>query len=155
VALHAKKSSGARGSKDMGKVRCFACQKTSHYASKCPNKKKKKESEVAATTSIEMDALAEKFDDEFSQVAALSSSSRLAEFEESGAWVVDNGSSHHMTRMRSTFIIVSETGSDFHVKNGAHTRHAVKGVGCVRFQQESGVSLEVDEVMYVPKLKVN
>jgi hypothetical protein len=49
VALHAKKSSGARGSKDMGKVRCFACHKTSHYASKCPNKKKKKESEVAAT----------------------------------------------------------------------------------------------------------
>jgi hypothetical protein len=79
----------------------------------------------------------------------------LAEFEESGAWFVDNGSSHHMTRMRSTFIIVSETGSDFHVKNGAHTRHAAKGVGCVRFQQESGVSLEVDEVMYVPKLKVN
>jgi hypothetical protein len=31
----------------------------------------------------------------------------------------------------------------------------VKGVGCVRFQQESGVSLEVDEVMYVPELKVN
>jgi hypothetical protein len=33
--------------------------------------------------------------------------------------------------------------------------HAVKGVGCVRFQLESGGSLEVDEVMFVPELRVN
>jgi hypothetical protein len=33
--------------------------------------------------------------------------------------------------------------------------HAVKGVGCVRFQLESGGSLEVDEVLFVPELKVN
>jgi hypothetical protein len=49
VALHAKKSSGVRGSRDIGKVRCFACHKTGHYASKCPNKEE--ESEVEATTS--------------------------------------------------------------------------------------------------------
>jgi hypothetical protein len=36
-----------------------------------------------------------------------------------------------------------------------NTMHAVKGVGCVRFQLESGGSLEVDEVMFVPELKVN
>jgi hypothetical protein len=41
------------------------------------------------------------------------------------------------------------------VKSGVCTRYAVKGVGCVRFQLEPGVSLEVDEVMYVPELKVN
>jgi hypothetical protein len=60
-----------------------------------------------------------------------------------------------MTRMRSVFLSVSETGSDCHVKSGVCTRHAVKGVGCVRFQLESRVSLEVDEVMYVPELRVN
>jgi hypothetical protein len=135
VALHAKKSSGARGSRDMGKVRCFACHKTGHYASKCPNKKKnkKKESEVAATTSTEMDAFAEKFKDEFSLVATLSSSSRLAEFEDSRAWFVDSGSSRQMTGMRSVFLSVLETDSDCHVKNGVRTRHAVKRVGCVIF----------------------
>jgi hypothetical protein len=152
VAPHAKKSSGAKGSSDMGKVRCFACHKIGHYASKCPNKK---ESKVAATTSTEMDAFVEKFEDGFSLIATLSSNSRLAEFEDSGAWFVDSGSSRHMTEMRLVFLSVSKTGSNCHVKNGARTRHAVKGVGCVRFQLESGVSLEVDEVMYVPELKVN
>jgi hypothetical protein len=67
-----------------------------------------------------------------------------------GQWVISP-----YDRMRSVFLSVSETGSDCHVKNGARTRHAVKGVGCVKFQLESRVSLEVDEVMYVPELKVN
>jgi hypothetical protein len=57
--------------------------------------------------------------------------------------------------MRLVFLIVSETGSYLHVQSGASTMHAVKGVGCVRFQLDLGGSLEVDEVMFVPVLKVN
>jgi hypothetical protein len=117
VALHTKKSNGSRGSRDMGKVRCFACHKTSHYANKCPNKK---ESEVAATSSNEMDAFAEKFEDEFSLVATLSNNNRLAKFEDNGTWFVDSGSYRHMTGMMLVLLSVLETGSDCHVKNGAH-----------------------------------
>ena len=111
------------GSRDMGKVKWFASHKTGHYAihllaNHCPNKKNK-EAEVATTTSTEMDAFAEKFEDEFSLVATLSSSCRFAEFEDSGAWFVDSGSSCHMARIRSVFLSVSEMGSDYHVKNGA------------------------------------
>jgi hypothetical protein len=36
-----------------------------------------------------------------------------------------------------------------------HTMHAGKGVGCVRFQLESGVSLEVAGVMYASGMNVN
>jgi hypothetical protein len=115
VALHAKKGSG-RGSRDMSKVKRFACHKTNHYASQCPNK---------------MDDFAEKFE-EFSLVTFLSSSS-VAGYEDIGAWFVDNGSSRHMTGMRSMFLSVLETNSDLHVRSGASTMHTVKGVGCVRF----------------------
>lgn len=33
------------------------------------------------------------------------------------------------------FLSVSEMGSNLHVGSGASTMHAVKGVGCVRFQR--------------------
>jgi hypothetical protein len=36
-----------------------------HYASQCPNKKKKKEAQVATTTSTEIDEFVEKFEEEF------------------------------------------------------------------------------------------
>jgi hypothetical protein len=60
-----------------------------------------------------------------------------------------------MMGMRSVFLSVSKTSSYYHVKSGVHTRYAVKGVECVRFKLELGVSLEVDEVIYVLELKVN
>jgi hypothetical protein len=74
----------------------------------------------------------EKFEEEFSLVVSLWSSS-VAKLEDIGAWFVDNGSSRHMTGMRSVFCSVSAMGSDLHVSSGASTMHAVKGVGCVRF----------------------
>jgi hypothetical protein len=39
-----------------------------------------------------------------------------------------------MTRIWSMFLSVSEKDSDYYVKSGVRTMHAVKGVGCVRFQ---------------------
>jgi hypothetical protein len=60
-----------------------------------------------------------------------------------------------MIGMRSMFLSVSETGSDFHVGSASSTMNAVKGVGCVRFQLESGCSLEVAKVLFVPELKVS
>jgi hypothetical protein len=116
--------------------------------------KKKKEAWVAASASSEIDDFAEKFAEEFSLVSFLSNRS-IAGYEDIGVWIVDSGSSRHMTGMRSMFLSVLETGSNLHVKNGASTMHAVKGVGCVRFQLESGGSLEVAKMLFVPEMKVN
>jgi hypothetical protein len=63
--------------------------------------------------------------------------------------------SSHMTRMRSMFLSVLETDLDLHVVCGVNTMHAVKGVGTMDFQLESGGSLKVTEVLHVPELKLN
>ena len=55
--------------KDMGKVKCFACQKLGHYAGQCPNKKKKKQ-QIAA--SAEIDEFAARFERDFSLFAGVS-----------------------------------------------------------------------------------
>jgi hypothetical protein len=51
--------------------------------------------------------------------------------------------------MRLMFLSASEKDSDYHADCGMHSMHAVKGVGSVKFQLESRVSLEVVGVMYV------
>jgi hypothetical protein len=76
-------------------------------------------------------------------------------YEDIEVWFVDNGSSHHMTRMRSVFLIFSEIDLDCYVGSGTNTRHAVKGVGYVRFQLESRGFLGIEHMLFVPELKVN
>ena len=76
-------------------------------------------------------------------------------YEDIGVWFVDSGSSHHIMGMRSMFVSFAEIDLDWHVGCGTSSMHVVKGVGCVRFHLESGGSLEVVEVWFVPNLKVN
>jgi hypothetical protein len=76
-------------------------------------------------------------------------------FEDIEAWFVDNGASRHMTGMRSVFLSLLEIDSDCFLDSGANSQLAVKGVGSVRFQLESGGFLEVAEVLFIPKMTVN
>jgi hypothetical protein len=45
--------------------------------------------------------------------------------------------------------------SNLHVELGTNAKCGVEGVGMVGFQLESGGSLEVVNVLYVPELKMN
>jgi hypothetical protein len=76
-------------------------------------------------------------------------------YEDIEVWFMDSGSSHHMTGMRSIFLTFSEIDIDCYVGSGTNTRHAVRGVGYVRFQLESGGFMGIEQMLFVPELKVN
>jgi hypothetical protein len=138
--------------KDMSKVRCFACHNTGHYASHCSNKKKKK-FELEVSTSTEIVEFVQKYE-EFSLTNGPLGSGCIA-FEDIEMWFVDNGASQHMTWTKSMFLNVTEIDLDYNVNCGADPQLAVKGVGNVRFQLESGGFLEVAEVLYILEMTVN
>jgi hypothetical protein len=139
--------------KDMSKVKFFTCHKTGHYASQCMNKKKKKlELEVSASTKVV--EFAQRYVKEFSLMTGPMGNGCLT-FEDIEPWFVHSGASRHMARLRSVFLNLIEIDSDCRVNCGASPQLAVKGVGRVRFQLESGGILEVGEVLYIPELKFN
>jgi hypothetical protein len=143
----------SKDKKDMSKVKFFACHKINNYASQCQNKKKsKKDPEVS--TSTEVVKFTEKFEKGFSLITSLSASGSVV-FGDIGEWFVDNGASWHMTRIRLVFLSFSEIHSDCYVPCGDSTRHAMTGVGCVRFKLEPGGFLELADVLFVPELPIN
>ena len=52
------------------------------------------------------------------------------------AWFVDSGAFSHWMGMKELFLSVSGMDSNCYVDSGVDTIHAVRGVGCVRFQLE-------------------
>ena len=90
----------------------------------------------------EVDAFIEKFEKEFSLVSFVSSCSSSGP-KDVGRWIVDNGYSSHMTRIRDVFLDSLKTGLDRLVHGGEDSVHVVRGVGCVRFHLDIGEILEV------------
>jgi hypothetical protein len=132
----------------MNKVKCFACHKTGHYASQYL----KKELEVSASAKVV--EFTEKFEKEFSLMTCPSSSG-CPVFEDTKVWFVDSGAPQHMTGTRSVFLSLSKIDSECYVDSGAGSRLAMKGVGSVRFQLESGGFPKVADVLFIPEMTVN
>ena len=45
----AKKNKGGKKNLDISKVKCFICHKQGHFASECPNRKKKNNTQMAGS----------------------------------------------------------------------------------------------------------
>jgi hypothetical protein len=68
---------------------------------------------------------------------------------------VDNGASRHTMGTQDLFTSLSEKDLDLHVELDTNVNCSVEGVETIRFQLELGGSLEVEDVLYVPKLNMN
>lgn len=94
-----KGSKGEKKKKDLSKITCFGCGHNGHCVSQCPNRKKgkKKKGKQQKTTSIDIQDLSSRLEDEFVLIACLSSSTSTS------VWYIDNGASTHMMGVRELF----------------------------------------------------
>jgi hypothetical protein len=71
------------------------------------------------------------------------------------AWFVHSGVSRYITETHGLFTSWSKMDSDLHVELGTNAKCVVEGFATIRFMLESRGSLEVANVLCIPKLKMN
>jgi hypothetical protein len=104
---------------------------------------------MAASTSTKVDDFAAGFENEFSLIACISSSTNC------GVWHIDSGASSHMTRVHDYFSNLKEGERDLYIEMGNNAKCQAGGHGIVTFQRESGKPLMVKDVLYVSGMKKN
>jgi hypothetical protein len=90
-----KKKKCGKKNIDFSKVKCFHCHTMGHFASQCPERKKKNKSQMEASTTV--DEFCKSFEEDFCFIACMSSASV------SDMWFVDSGASFHMTGHKGWF----------------------------------------------------
>ena len=73
----------------------------------------------------------------------------------SNDWLIDNGASKHMTGFKESFVKLSEQESPHKVKLGYGYQYPIKGSGDSSYKPDSGKSMKMKEVLFVPGLKKN
>lgn len=68
---------------------------------------------------------------------------------------MDSGASKHMTGYRETITDLTKNKSALQVELGDDTKYAVRGVGSTSIKLDSGDSLHVGDVLYVPGFRKN
>jgi hypothetical protein len=96
-------------------------------------KKGSKKSHMATSASAKVDEFAARFEDEFSLISCLSSST---------VWYVDGGASSHMTRVREYFSSLQEEEMDLVIEMDNNTKCQAIGHGTITFQRESGKAID-------------
>jgi hypothetical protein len=145
---------------DTSKIKYFSCDKLGHFARDCWYKKKnpRKGKHHASTAADDESKRNQKSPSnerenrkEYYLVFALSSTVITGP----KTWLVDSGSSKHMTGYKEILSDFKKKSFAEEVELGDDKCYKIEGVGSISFRLESGAMLHVDEVLYVPGLRKN
>ena len=73
----------------------------------------------------------------------------------SNDWILDSGASKHMTGYKKSFVNMFEHDSPHKVKLGDDYQYPINGSGEYSYKLDSGKSLKMKDVLYVPGWKKN
>ena len=73
----------------------------------------------------------------------------------SNDWLIDSGASKHMTGFKDSFVNLYEHESPHKVKLGDDYQYPIKGSGESSYILDSGKSLKMKNVLFIPGLKKN
>ena len=158
-----KGNSGYKGKNfDVSKVKCFNCQKMGHFAKDCWSKKKRnfKGKHHASTTAEEKEDSRKKSKGfpssqerrkDYHLVSTLSGSI----VNSRNTCLIDSGASRHITSYKDVLSNFKKGNFIAQVELGDEANYAMKGIGSISFQLKGGVTILLDEVLYVLGLKVN
>ena len=73
----------------------------------------------------------------------------------SNDWLIDSGSSKHMAGFKESFMRLSKHESPYKVKIGDDYQYLIKGGGESSYKLDSGKSIKMKDVLFVPGLRKN
>ena len=73
----------------------------------------------------------------------------------SNYWLIDSGASKHMTLFKEYFLKISKHELPHKVKLGDDYQYPIKGSGESSYKLDSGKSMKMKDVLFVPGLKKN
>jgi transposase InsO family protein len=148
---------GQRKERDYSSVQCYHCDKMGHIAKFCPARReeyKRKHKRLHAHVVEDEEPLTKMIREQIKDYVLISALSRSVTPGED-TWFIDSGASKHMTGQRNILSCISEKKFSQKVTLGDDYQYPIKGVGESNHKLNSGNSLKMKDVLYVPGLKKN
>jgi hypothetical protein len=148
---------GQRKERDYSSIQCYHCDKMGRIAKFCParreeykRKHKRHHAHVVEDEEPPTKMIREQIKDHV-LISALLGSVTPGE----DTWLIDSGASNHMTGQRNILSCISEKKFSQKVTLGDDYQYAIKGVGESNHKLNSGNSLKIKDILYVPGLTKN